>query len=178
MEKELPAQKRHALLLSIPNLSRKTCNRKKEALLSQVWKSALTSGFAATVPIPGLSFAADVKILTDEINKYYRAFGLDDKSLQNLADRMDVKVEELKGVIKSPLMSEVKYDLVVKMLTKATAGGLMIAEYYASTIPFIGSLAAGGLSFGTTYYMLKKCLNQLSEDAIRVLINTLKASDV
>ncbi|XP_028981626.2 interferon-inducible GTPase 5 isoform X3 [Esox lucius] len=177
MEKELPAHKRQTLLMSIPNLTLEINQRKKEALLSRVWRSALKSGLAATVPIPGLSFAAYVKFLTDEIHKYYHAFGLDDESLQNLAERMDITMAELKSVIKSPLLSEVKHDLILKMLTKAAGGGLMIAEYWASTIPVIGSMAAGALSFGTTHYMLKSCLNELSEDAKNVLMKPLKADN-
>ncbi|KAL0963293.1 hypothetical protein UPYG_G00304250 [Umbra pygmaea] len=138
MEKELPDHKKEVLLMCIPNLTLEINERKRNALGVSVWKAAFKSGVAGAVPIPGVSIIADIKILTDEIEKYYQAFGLDNESLQNLADKMGLRVEELNAVIKSPLHT------------------------------------AGGLAFGTTYHMLKSCLNELAEDAKNVLMKSLE----
>ncbi|XP_035591282.1 interferon-inducible GTPase 5-like isoform X1 [Oncorhynchus keta] len=173
IEKELPDHKRHVLLLSIPNITLQINQRKKEAFKANIWRLAFVSGFVAAIPIPGLSFAVDVSILVIEIKKYYNAFGLDDESLQRLANRMNVPVEELKAVLKSPLNKEINKDVVVKLLQSAVLAGVTVVEYLFSNIPIVGSLAAAGISFGTTYYMLRKCLNELADDAHNVLMKAL-----
>ncbi|MGH0189130.1 UNVERIFIED_CONTAM: hypothetical protein FKN15_034057 [Acipenser sinensis] len=169
LEKELPKHKRHILLLSLPNISLQVSKRKQEELRTRIWKLAALSCGVAAVPIPGLSVVCDVAILVRELRLYYNTFSLDDESLQSLAQRVDKPVEDLKSVIKSPLAKEISSDVVLKLLTKAAGGGLMLVEYWASTIPIIGSVAAGGISFGTTRYMLKSCLEELAEDSCNVL---------
>ncbi|CAB1334029.1 unnamed protein product, partial [Coregonus sp. 'balchen'] len=110
MEKELPDHKRRVLLLAIPNMSLKINQRKKAPLQANMWRSALVSGCVAAIPIPGLSFSVDITILVREIRMYYQAFGLDNESLQSLAGRTNVPVEELKAVLKSPLNKEISQD--------------------------------------------------------------------
>ncbi|XP_062996343.1 interferon-inducible GTPase 5-like isoform X2 [Elgaria multicarinata webbii] len=170
LEKELPKHKRHAFLLALPNISLAILKKKKEALQKQIWKLATLSCGVAAVPIPGLSVACDVTILIKSLSEYRQNFGLDEESLSKLAEKVDKPVEEIKEAIKSPLAKEISKDLVVKMLTKAGGGALMMVEYFASTVPIFGSLAAGGISFGTTYYMLWSFLNEVAEDAQNVLI--------
>ncbi|XP_045068569.1 interferon-inducible GTPase 5-like [Coregonus clupeaformis] len=177
MEKELPDHKRRVLLLSIPNMSLKINQRKKENLQANIWRSALVSACMAVIPIPGLSFSVDITILIREIRMYYQAFGLDNESLKSLADRTNVPVEELKAILKSPLNKEISQDMVIKMLTKTTGATLMLVEYLLSTIPVFGSTAACGISYGTTYYMLNNCLNELAEDAQNVLMKALKVDE-
>uniref|UniRef100_A0A4W5MDC0 Uncharacterized protein n=1 Tax=Hucho hucho TaxID=62062 RepID=A0A4W5MDC0_9TELE len=139
-----------------PNMSLKINQRKNEALQANIWRSALVSGWVAAIPISGLSFS------------------LDNESLQSLAGRTNVPVEELKAVLKSPLNKKISQDTFIKILTKAAGSTLMVAEYFLSTIPVLGSMAAGGMSYGTTYYILKSCLNELTEDAQNVLMKALK----
>nr|XP_023676762.1 interferon-inducible GTPase 5-like [Paramormyrops kingsleyae]XP_023676770.1 interferon-inducible GTPase 5-like [Paramormyrops kingsleyae] len=175
MEKELPKHKRHVLLLSLPNMSLEIIEKKKAALKADIWKMAVLSGTVAAIPFPGLSVAVDVTILVKEISRYYLAFGLDDDSLRKLSDRTDVPFEDLKSVLKSPLNKEITADVVIKLLTKAAGGGLMALEYLISNIPVFGSIAAGGISYGTTYSMLNSCLNELAEDAQNVLMRAIQS---
>ncbi|XP_041082748.1 interferon-inducible GTPase 5-like [Polyodon spathula] len=169
LENELPEHKRHILLLSLPNISLQVLKRKQEALRARIWKLAALSCGVAVVPIPGLSVVCDVTILVKELSFYYNTFSLDEESLQSLAQRVNKPVEDLKSVIKSPLAKELSADVVLKLLTKAVGGGLMVVEYWASTFPIFGSAVAGGISFGTTYHMLKSCLEELGEDSCNVL---------
>uniref|UniRef100_H3A0Z0 IRG-type G domain-containing protein n=1 Tax=Latimeria chalumnae TaxID=7897 RepID=H3A0Z0_LATCH len=169
LEKELPVHKRQAFLLSLPNISIQILQKKKEVLKSQIWKLATLSCGIAVIPMPGLSVACDVAILVKTLTNYCKDLGLDEDALVKLARRVDKPVEDLKSVIKSPLAQEISVDVVKKLLTKAACGGLMVVEYLFSNIPIIGGGIAGGISFGTTYYMLKTFLDELSEDAQRVL---------
>ncbi|CAL8322538.1 unnamed protein product [Arctogadus glacialis] len=63
MERELPQHKRDVLLWGITKVSKSIISKKKEVFSSQIKYYALTSAAVAAVPIPGLSFAADVGIL-------------------------------------------------------------------------------------------------------------------
>ncbi|XP_048850616.1 interferon-inducible GTPase 5-like [Brienomyrus brachyistius] len=176
MEKELPEHKRHLLLLSLPNITQEINKKKAAVLQADIWKMALLSGTIAAIPIPGLSFLVDVAILVKEISRYFMAFGLEDDSLRELSNRTKVPFGELKSVLKSPLKDEISVDVVRKMLTKAVGGGLMVTEYLVSNIPVFGSMVAGGISFGTTYYMLNSCLNELAKDSHNVLMRALQTS--
>ncbi|XP_040183338.1 interferon-inducible GTPase 5-like [Rana temporaria] len=177
LEQELPSQKRHVFMLCLPNISFPILDKKREAIKKQIWKWSSVSAAVAAVPLPGLSVACDVGILVTEMKKYRDAFGLDQGSLEKLADRFGKDVNELKSVIKSPIVvKEINKELVTTLLTRGAAGSLMFIEYLASNIPVIGTAAAGGISFGTTYLMLYCFLKDIAEDAVRVLEKALESS--
>ncbi|XP_028678271.1 interferon-inducible GTPase 5-like [Erpetoichthys calabaricus] len=169
IEKELPKHKRHVLLLTLPNMSFQVNERKRKSFRANIWKLATVSCLVATVPIPGLSVVCDVTILVTELRKYYKAFGLDDESLQNLANRVKKPIQELKSVLKSPLTAEISKDVVIKLLTKFAGAKYMVVEYVFTNIPVIGSVIAGSISYKTTSMMLHSCLNELADDASNVL---------
>ncbi|XP_018410107.1 PREDICTED: interferon-inducible GTPase 5-like [Nanorana parkeri] len=176
LEQELPSHKRHVFMLCLPNISLPVLKKKREALKKQIWMWASLSCAVAAVPLPGLSVACDVSILVTEMIKYRNAFGLDQKSLEKLANRVDKDVDELKSVIKSPIVvKEINKELAIKLLTLGVGGALMLIEYLFSTIPVFGSVAAGGISFATTYYMLYNFLKDIAEDAVRVLEKSLES---
>ncbi|KAJ8289614.1 hypothetical protein GJAV_G00003360 [Gymnothorax javanicus] len=174
IEDELPQHKRHVLLLALPNLTVEIHQKKKRILGKNILKLALISGCVAAVPIPALSFAVDVTILVKMLKKYYTAFGLDNESLQNLSKKTNVPLANLKAALKSSLNKEISEDLVIKLLATSVGAGLMVLEECVSMLPFIGSIVGGGISFTTTYIMLKSCLNELAEDAMNVLLTALQ----
>ncbi|KAF7710317.1 hypothetical protein HF521_009189 [Silurus meridionalis] len=181
IEQELPQYKRDVLMLALPNITLEINERKKKSLQKNIWKLALLSASVAAVPIPILNAAAsisvDVTILVTELKKYYNAFGLDPDSLQKLSDRSGKSVNELKSVLKCPLNEEITKDLVIKLLPNASLFAVeTAAEYWLGLIPFLGSLVAGSLSFGTIFYMLMRCLNELAKDARNVLMAALQSS--
>ncbi|XP_069471629.1 interferon-inducible GTPase 5-like isoform X3 [Ambystoma mexicanum] len=83
--KELPSHKRHSFLISLPNISIKILEKKKELMKKQIWKVATVSCAVAAVPVPGLSIACDIYILKKYLSNYCKSFGLDDESLEKLA---------------------------------------------------------------------------------------------
>lgn len=176
LEKELPKHKRHIFLISLPNISLPVLEKKREALRKDIWKWSSLSCAVATVPIPGLSVACDVGILVKAMKSYRNAFGLDQQSLEMLANKFDKDINELRSEIKSPLVvQEINKELVTTLLTRGAAGALMVVEYAASNIPVLGSMAAGGISFGTTYWMLSGFLKEIAEDAVRVVTKALES---
>ncbi|ROL47789.1 Interferon-inducible GTPase 5 [Anabarilius grahami] len=102
LEKQLPAHKRDALVLSLPIYSSKILEKKIETFMKQSWSAAAASGCIAVAPVPGLSIACDAAILLGFFTKCYYAFGLDDESIDKLS--MRVNNPSLKSVRNSPLV--------------------------------------------------------------------------
>ncbi|XP_078511627.1 interferon-inducible GTPase 5-like [Lissotriton helveticus] len=178
LEEDLPRLQVHAFLVSLPNVSSAILKKKKAALKKYVWICATISSGIAVAPVPGLSFACDTAILVCALTTFCRSFGLDDASLAKLSQTSGKPLQELRNVIQSPIAQDLSAKMVVKLLTKFACGAAMIVEYLFSTIPVFGSLAAAGISFGTTFYMLNSSLNELEEDAQRVLIAALPESEL
>ncbi|XP_069598602.1 interferon-inducible GTPase 5-like isoform X2 [Ranitomeya imitator] len=166
---ELPDHKKHAFLLSLPNISKQIIEKKCMALKKEIWMLALASAGVAAIPIPGLSVVCDVAILITALKNYLKAFGLNERSLENLAKKFGKNVNDLRSVITSPLVTQtINTELILALLTKC-ASELMIIEELVSFIPVVGSIAAGGISFATTFKMLNISLQEIAEVAMRVL---------
>ncbi|KAL8219619.1 UNVERIFIED_CONTAM: hypothetical protein K2H54_029126 [Gekko kuhli] len=170
LEQELPSHKRHAFLLSLPNVSLAIIEKKRQLLHQEVWKVALVSCLVAAVPLPGLAFTCDVSILLKKLSTYRQDFGLDAASLTRLAERSGKPLEVLRAEVHSTLGRTINRDVVVGLLGRATTTGLMVAEFFLHRIPIYGTLAAGGMSFHSTYSMLSHCLEELASDSQRVLL--------
>ncbi|CAJ0932722.1 unnamed protein product [Ranitomeya imitator] len=99
---ELPDHKKHAFLLSLPNISKQIIEKKCMALKKEIWMLALASAGVAAIPIPGLSVFCDVAILITALKNYLKAFGLNERSLENLAKKFGKNVNDLRSVITSP----------------------------------------------------------------------------
>ncbi|XP_039644755.1 interferon-inducible GTPase 5-like isoform X2 [Perca fluviatilis] len=170
-QEELPAHKRDALLLALPNVSLEIIIKKKETLQARIKYLAAVSALGAAVPVPGLSFAADIIMMVFTIRQYQVTFGLDSESLQRLAQTVRVPLDELKAVMTSPLAgNEISKDLIIKILSSSVAFlSLTTAEEGSRFLPIFGIPAAMGLSFLTTYKSLKMFLDMLAEDAQKVL---------
>ncbi|XP_078510012.1 interferon-inducible GTPase 5-like [Lissotriton helveticus] len=171
LEEELPEHKRNAFLLSLPNISQHVVDKKKEALKTEIWKLATLSCTIAVLPVPGLSIACDIAILIKAIRGYLMDFGLDEESLQKVAQKINKPVETIRSVVRSQVAStEITTQLVTQLLMKNGNGALMTFEYFMRNIP----LVSGGISFATTYYLLRSILDDLAEDAKRVLLRSLE----
>ncbi|XP_036393832.1 interferon-inducible GTPase 5-like [Megalops cyprinoides] len=166
---DLPEHKSHALIQSLPVCSLQMIEEKKKTFEEVMWASSFASAAIAVIPIPGLSAACDTGILVAFLLKCYHSFGLDEKSLKRLSERMNKPVEDLKAVMTSPYAGGVNKKAVLRVLASATIGGAMALEYLLSNIPVVGSLAAGGISFATTYYLLNTGLDDMAKDAKAVL---------
>ncbi|CAM5175237.1 unnamed protein product [Eretmochelys imbricata] len=170
LERELSYHKRHAFLMALPNISLHILEKKKAAMLEHMWLvSTVACGIHAT-PIPGLLISCNVDVLARTLQGYCKGFGLDDDSLEKLAAQMGQPVEQMKAVIKSPLAKEISNILVVQLLLQAGSEAPKLAKEVLSSVPLLGSLASGALSFATTYKMLRSFVNAVAADAQRVLI--------
>ncbi|XP_034004558.1 interferon-inducible GTPase 5-like [Trematomus bernacchii] len=170
LEKELPEHKRDTLLLAMPNVHCEIICKKKEALKAKIKYLASLSALTAAVPAPGLSVAVDIAILVKATNKYKHTFGLDSKSMENLALKSGVPLTDLRAVTTSNLSAGVINKKVIMKLLVVSGFQVasLAAEEVSRFIPLLGIPVAAALSFTCTYKALEDCLNMLAEDAERV----------
>ncbi|XP_043936778.1 immunity-related GTPase family Q protein-like isoform X2 [Protopterus annectens] len=172
--KHLTGYKKRIFLMSLPNISREIICKKKEHLQEEAWKIAAISSLVAAVPIPGLSVACDVYVLTKYLAAYQVAFGLDNQSLSKLAEKVQLPIEDLKDQIKSPFGSEVTNELVVHLVKNGSGVGFIFADLLYKRFPFLGSVTAGSISYRTTYAVLTQSLDDLASDSQKVLMKALE----
>ncbi|KAL7844807.1 hypothetical protein SRHO_G00233460 [Serrasalmus rhombeus] len=161
LNSELPQHKQDALLLSVPVSSVAILEKKVKTFEKVIWGAATVSGGIAAVPLPGLSFACDMAMVGSFFTTCYHMFGLDDKSLEKLSER--VNKPPLKNLDKSPLLKKLAQTSAVRM------GASAVGEFLCSLIPGPGSAAAAAISFTTTSDLLQKGLKELADEARKVL---------
>ncbi|XP_060771509.1 interferon-inducible GTPase 5-like [Neoarius graeffei] len=163
---ELPERKRSALMQSVPVTSVAMLKKKVKMFEEAAWAAACCSGVIAAAPVPGLSLACDASILVSFFTRCYYSFGLDDKSLKKLSER--VNKPELKDFIKSPLVLALATGSNARLSLSAFAGSAVV-EYLCSLVPGVGSALAAGISFACTLKILKSGLKELEDAALMVL---------
>ncbi|XP_050786288.1 uncharacterized protein LOC127038011 [Gopherus flavomarginatus] len=171
---ELDAHKRHVFLLGLSSIFRPIFDRKMKVLQGQVRVQART--ISASL-IPGLSIACDVPQLMGCMASYCKIFGLDDDSLVNLAQRVGKPVVDLRAVIRSPIGKEISSRFTLNLLAKARADCMTRTRHILSAIPLIGGLVEAQMAFSVTCTVLQHFLDNVAEDAQRVLIKALEVEE-
>ncbi|XP_060688543.1 interferon-inducible GTPase 5-like [Hemiscyllium ocellatum] len=161
--------KKHVFLLSLPNIALKIIEEKRKNLKDRIWMLATLSGAIGAVPIPGLSFVCDIGILVTAIIDFRKYLGLDDVSLQRLANTTGKPVSQLKAVVKTPLVGEINEQFVKRLLAGTTYFTISAIELSLDFIPVIGSIFGAGSSFLMTYKILHGALDDLTGNAKRVV---------
>ncbi|KAM9253136.1 LOW QUALITY PROTEIN: interferon-gamma-inducible GTPase 10-like [Dugong dugon] len=161
--KDLPAQKRHILMLSLPSVTEEAIEIKRNSLRQKIWLEALKAGVLATLPMVGIINDNDVKKLEASLKEYQVLFGVDDISLQNLAEDLQVPVEQLQAIIESPTLLEKKEN---KSIGETL---LKCLEKFCSAN---GGLLATGLYFRKNFYLQYHFLDIVTNDAKILLKKT------
>ncbi|XP_066502795.1 interferon-inducible GTPase 5-like [Hoplias malabaricus] len=161
LESELPEHKQSALLQSVPVYSVAILERKVRMFQKAAWAVALASGAIAVAPVPGLSVSSDIAMVGSFFTSIYHSFGLDDKSLERLSER--VNKPHLKSLKMSPLVEE------LIQMSSLRLGASALGVFLCSLVPVAGSAAAAAISFTTTRTVLLKGLDALAEEARKVL---------
>ncbi|XP_072913779.1 interferon-inducible GTPase 5-like [Hemitrygon akajei] len=169
LERDLSNVKKRIFVLALPNLSVKIVQMKYEILIKYVWMYATLSGGLGAVPVPGFSLACDIGILIGAIVHFRRCLGLDDASLQRLAKRAGKPVEELKATVKPPLLGDITPDVIMGLSWGTTAVVVSLLEIALHHVPVIGSIFGASSSFLMTFKMLCCALDDLRENAERVV---------
>ncbi|XP_026083107.1 interferon-inducible GTPase 5 [Carassius auratus] len=167
LEKQLPAHKRDALILSLPVYSSKILEQKTELFMKQTWSAAIASGSIAVAPVPGLSMACDAAILLAFFTKCYYAFGLDDEAIDKLSVR--VNNPSLKSVRKSPLVVAIGQKKLSNNELSALTSKKAAVKFAWSMVPVVGSKKTAEMSYSTTLNLLRAGVQDLADTAKEVL---------
>ncbi|MBN3325759.1 IIGP5 GTPase, partial [Atractosteus spatula] len=167
MEKNIPELRMNALLFSLPSFSVPILKKKRAAFKAVVWTAASLSGGASTIPLPTVSSVLDVNMLMRILNKARDSFGLDDKSLERLAKQVRLPVAELESARTSELSIEISKLVIQRKLALAEKERSLGAKLVDTALT--GSVKSMTKSFTTMYFMLTASLDELEEDAVRVL---------
>ena len=160
-------EKRESFILSLDILNRLSTETLKiivEALEQRIWYVAAASAVAALPPIPGVSAAADIAMILKELKLYRSKLGLPDETsdtFKMLTDTTQAKVTIASSFVQLAAKSA---GWLAPYATEAAA-----EEGARIFLPFIGSVIASALSFGTTYLALKDCLKTMEDAALAVL---------
>ncbi|XP_031417462.1 interferon-inducible GTPase 5-like [Clupea harengus] len=167
LERDLPDNKKYALVMSLPVYSKESLEKKYNTFKKAAWAVAFASGGIAAAPVPGLSTACDVAMVVPFLIKCYYSFGLDDGSLEKLSKRVNKPI--LEEVKKSSLVSAIadKSSLATKIAAKLAVAG--VVESVCSLMPGAGSIAAAGISFVTTRSVLLEGVKELHRVAEKVI---------
>ncbi|XP_034958407.1 interferon-inducible GTPase 5-like [Zootoca vivipara] len=171
IEKEQDELKRDVLIMCLPIFTKDSIKKKKAAMESLIWKKAMVSCTVGLIPVPFLSFGCDIAIVVSTMRDICKVFGLDEDSLNILANRVGKPVEELKSVIEhTPSTGKITTEFAMDLLKRSALwGAITVVEVALNFIPLLGSLFGGGSSFATTFYMLNNFLENAVKDAEKVL---------
>jgi amino acid permease len=122
---------------------------------------ATVSAAIAVIPLPGLSILVDFGLLTYEVNFYKSQLGLP-KEKSNEFQKMTKENQET--ILKFCFISMAELSKLFTLFAFTSA-----VEEAARYIPFAGSVIAGSLSFSSTCYFLRQCLNELEKPALNLL---------
>lgn len=164
---ELEGHKRHALLLSLPNLSASLIQSKRKALDQDVWKKAVVACLSSVTR--GATPNPIVPKLMETLKYYQQTFSLDAKSLHRLANLTGISFEKLQSEVTSTFGRELSAQAVEDLLSQVASGHQLLANQLENRVPILGSVIAGGISFVASYFLLKSALKDLSEDGERVI---------
>lgn len=176
LERELEGHKRHVFLLALPSLTTAALEKKQQALAGSVWQTAMAS--CLTAATPGGAVHSSVPMLMRELQSYQRSFGLDTKSLLRLANMTGKSYQELYGEVRSTSGRELCVQSVEGMLSQAALGQQVLVGLLESQVPVLGIIVSGGVSFISSYSLLKSAIRDLREDAERVLRRALDGAGV
>lgn len=165
--------KKEALILTLTITSNELLKVKIETLESRIWAIAALSGLGGAVSIPGVSAALDAGLIAHELCFYRKQLGIADKILEKKANEMKMGIATLKANLGVAL--EVTKSMVTDWLKKVAVGE--VAETAISiAVPIVGSVIAGGVSFGLTYHVLTKELNKNAESAYKLAALTVEGA--
>lgn len=164
LEKQLPAQKRHALLLAMPIINLEIISKKKEIFQDKIKYYAAVAVISSCFPV-----------LDDVINEYQSGFGFDCESLQKLADRIGLPLSDLEAVMKSPLADKERVKALFTDILSLSVRSACVAvdnekSNFFSAIGFIGSAA---FSYWSTYNSINRLLDMFVDDAQSVFTKVL-----
>lgn len=142
--------------------------KKRKYLFKTAFAAAAGVSTTAAVPIPGFSVGCEIGVMQAFFHKDFLTFGLDEKSLQRLSDRVNKPVGDLSSAMKSRFAGGVDGKVVARMMHTTAMVAAKAIEAVLTTVVF--SFSAMGIAFATTLHLLHKGIKEMVEDAKAVLM--------
>ncbi|KYO22206.1 hypothetical protein Y1Q_0024400 [Alligator mississippiensis] len=164
LEQDLPHLKRLVLLLSLPNFSEEILKKKRAELKKLTFLIALASGGAGAIAIAvsSVSLKCNIQLLLVSTIAFYKHLGLDEESLSRTARWVNLPVDELRGVMRSPKIEDITFSFIVQ-------AWIHTASYIlGKSLGPIGMLAFTVCSFIITVFRFFQVVDELYADALRV----------
>ena len=143
-----------------------------EFISGRIWKVATLSLGGAIIPLPGLSIAVDLTLITAELNLYKSQLGLHEENssyFRKMSPEIQGRVQKF------------SFTSVIQIANAVAAyGACSGVEEVSRYIPILGSAIAGSISFSSTYYFLHRSLGELENTAMDYLdeVNTEVGDDL
>ncbi|CAI5695543.1 T-cell-specific guanine nucleotide triphosphate-binding protein 1-like [Oreochromis niloticus] len=162
LEKQLPAHKRHALLLAMPTINLEIIGKKKEIFQGKIKYHAARAVICSSFTI-----------LKDVAREYQAGFGLDCESLQKLADSIELPLSDLEAVMKFPLADNERLTAVFTDILSLWAASVAVKTQKLDFFSAIGIVGSKALSCWSTYYSINRLLDMFVDDALSVFTKVL-----
>lgn len=167
VELELSEQKRFALVQSLPVYSLAVLEKKKKMMEKFIMLTAFTAGVGGYLSIPFVSLAFDKAALAAFFMGCHFAFGLNEKSIEKLSERVNKPVSQLKLPIKSPfalVLDKIKLAPPIAPTCPVTSLDNLIDMKF-----FVRRFQNATQAFKHTYTVLSQGLNDMVDDMTQVL---------
>lgn len=98
--RELPWHKRHMFALLLPSISDASIEIKRRFLQEKIWLETLKSAAVSFIPFMTFMCGFDLPQQEQCMKEFRSCFGLDDKSIEEMAEKLDTPVQDIKGHLK------------------------------------------------------------------------------
>ena len=134
--------------------NKKDLAKRRERAEELVRKKALLSSSASVIPIPGLDFGVDLKLMKDIIEDINKIYGLDHKEVNRMSDDLKERVLVAASIQGSQFIGRTVSKGILKMVVKDVAK--RTAAKQTRWFPVVGQAIAASIS----YYFMKKIGNE------------------
>ena len=149
---------------NLPKTKEELARRREQALTLVKKKSILSSG-ASIVPIPGLDFGVNIKLMRDIIEDVNKIYGLDHKEVNSLGDDVRERVMSAAAIQGSQFVGRKVSEALLKVVIKDVAK--RAAAKQTKWFPVIGQAVSASIS----YYFMNKLGKDHVEKSEKVINN-------
>lgn len=146
----------------LPKNEEEIAQRREKAKAVVKKKSLLSSGMSV-VPIPGLDFGVDIKLMKDIIEDINKIYGLDHKQVNTLGDDVKERILAAAAIQGSSLIGRKVSSAVLKVIIRDMAK--RAAAKQTKWFPVVGQVVSASIS----YYFMNKLGREHIEKCEKVL---------
>lgn len=134
---------------NLPTTNDEIANRRERAE-ALIRKKAILSSSVSIVPIPGLDFGVDLKLMRDIIEDINKIYGVDHKQVNNLGDHVKERIYTAAAIQGSQFVGRKVSSALLKVVIRDVAK--RTAAKQTKWFPIVGQAISASLS----YYFMKK----------------------